>query len=228
MKILSRIIVPAAIAATALTLTACNDSDDSGISSTINTTIVTYDGRDTSGDLIFTHTISAADGTDTFVKLHGVAKLTENIPLGTRLVLTYRYLDGLKYPASGAVGIIGASKAATAPVTSIAGAPELSSLSPIYVEVLERAGNYINLWCELPQSQKRTFAIELDATTAGSDQPTLYITTALPEGESGGYVTTYGTSFDVSDVWNNPATRSMVVKVNNSNNPNYTTFTFNK
>lgn len=226
MKELYRFLLLTLAVATCCTLQSCNDDSDDGASTYVYTNIVTYDGS-LDGQLNFSYTYTQENKSDTQVRLRATGQFNRDVAPGTRLLLYYRYAAGFSYPESGEIILSNATLAYTAPVTTVAATPELSELTPIRVDALNRAGAYIDLWCQLPYSDKRTFSITLDAASEGSSNPTLYISTSASDG-SVGAMTGTAASFDVSSIWNNPATRTLTVKINNSANPRYNTFTFKK
>lgn len=208
-------------------LTACNDNEDPGPSTSVCSTMVTYDGERPGYGITFSYTMEV-QGSDHTVNLWSEASFKEEIATGTRLVLNYRYADGGSFPDDGLIEIISAQKAYTAELATIDEAPALTTLAPIGVNVLVRSGKYIDLWCRLAMVEGREFTIELDATTENTANPTLYISTTVPEDKPTGYATNYAASFDVGELWDNPATQTLTVKINNSNNPRYSTFNFTK
>ena len=223
MKLTAKILLLLAI----ISLTACNDQDDPGPSNSVCTTMVTYDGERPGLGLTFSYTMED-QGSDRTVNLWCNASFKEEIPAGTRLVLSYRYAEGGSFPDNGQIEIYSAQKAYTAELATIDAAPAVTSLAPIGVNVLVRSGRYIDLWCRLALVTGREFTIELDASTENTANPTLYISTTVPEDKPAGYATNYAASFDVGEVWDNPATQTLTVKINNSTNPRYSTFNFTK
>lgn len=207
-------------------LTACNDSDYDGESQYVYTSIVTYTGN-TGNTINFSYTYSKDGEPDLPIHLQCAGFFNKDVAAGTRLIAYYRYLNGGKFPQSGEISLISAAETYTAPVTTVETPPTILSLSPIRVDMVNRAGSYIDLYCQLPSVDKRTFSLQLDAATEGTDNPTLYISTEVPEGATGA-LSGCAASFDISSVWNNPATTAVTVKINNSNNPKNNTFTFKK
>lgn len=220
MKLIAKIL----LIATLMGLMACNDSEYRGPSASLCTTMVTYKGERAGYGLLFSYTMEE-QGSDHTVNLWSHASFKEEIPAGTRLVINYRYAEGAGFPDDGLIEIISAQKAHTATLSSVDAAP---ALAPIGVTALVRSGVYIDLWCRLPMATGRTFSFDVDAATVGTANPVVYISTTIPDDATPGYDTNYAASFDASELWDNPATTTLTVKINNSNNPRYSTFNFTK
>lgn len=153
---------------------------------------------------------------------------TTRVHAGSRLLMTYSLPDGI---ANGAdcydVTLRGLQTIYTDTVSIVPAEEASAANAPIYLSTLYRTGHYLNLYCSMPALSGRKYFLMADESTLDSDTASLYLSTRVKESIPS-YNATQVASIDISPVWDRPGVRAVAVRVNNTNNPYRTIFTFTK
>lgn len=153
---------------------------------------------------------------------------TEKYPAGTRMLMTYSLPEGISYGENcQEVQLRGLQTVYSGSVTPLP-YPQIQPLvKPIRLITIFRTGHHINFTTNMPELAKRKYDIYADISTIGSPDVKLYLTTST-EDETPTFNSTQTGSVDISEVWNASTTRSVIVCIDNSENPYRTEFTFSK
>lgn len=163
------------------------------------------------------------------VRLSVSGQLNEKeVTPGTRLLMTYSLPDDVKYGQDCADVILrGLQKIYTGVVAPLPSPTDVAHLSPVGILSFYRSGGFINFTALMPEVEGRRYAIAADAATLPQERVHLYFFTFVDD-EQPTYNSTQVGSIDISSIWNRPNVKSVVIHVNNTQNPNISEFTFTK
>lgn len=152
----------------------------------------------------------------------------EKYPAGTRMLMTYSLPEGTSYGEScPEVQLRGLQTVYSGSVTPLPYSQIEPLIKPVRLITIYRTGHYFNFTTNMPDLSKRSYSIYADRSTIGTSDVKLYLTTAV-DTETPTYNSNQTGSIDISEVWNASTTRSVTVKVDNTENPYRTEFTFSK
>ena len=93
--------------------------------------------------------------------------------------------------------------------------------NPMFVNIIERSGTYINIQCGLTYIiEPMAFVLMADATTIDSDMPQLYL--SYKKSGQGSSFKNFIASIDIANIWNRPSCKGVTIHVNDSNFGNNT------
>ena len=204
-----------------ITATACGDDDNGGTAGELCESVVTFTGN-REGVAWFEY---RKVGDSPLITLHGNGHLDEKeVEPGTRLLM--RYYAGPDMAADGGeVSIIGLQRVLTDTVETVAVAPE--SIGPLYLTAIERSGEYLNIYSQMPAVKGRKITVEAISTPATDGTMELYISATAPDDPTA-YRTTTVASLWIGPVWNKAGTTGVTVHIDNTNNIYRKVFTFLK
>lgn len=216
MKLIKTILFALCLTAIA---TSCNDNDPN-YESIPFTSLVTYDRTVASGDndiskdvAYFTFYTDNNNAISYFAT--GMTRKIEAQP-GDRMIIAYYMTGGQSYGQSGQISLYTYRKVPGGNVEVKSTAEAEAANAPIYINWLNRTGNYINLSTRIMSNPDRTFTMIADEATVGQPTIDVYITTAVPATGDTGVVTEEIASFNMESVWHDPTTTKVRVHVNNT------------
>lgn len=220
---LSSRIILAAAALLAL-LSSCKDSHD-GPTVDIYQNLVTFTGN-SGGSAMFEYQ-ELNDSPIVRLGIRGNID-AEKYPAGTRMLMTYSLPAGTGYGDNcNEVELRGLSTVYSGQVTALPYSQIEPLIKPVALITIYRTGHYINFTTSMPKLEKRSYSIYADRSTVGSPEVKLYLTTATVD-ETPTFDSTQTGSIDISEVWDAATTRSVIISVDNSENPYRKEFTFSK
>ena len=90
-------------------------------------------------------------------------------------------------------------------------------MNPIFVEILQRSGTYINIQCGLTYViEPLQFMLMVDATTIDNEMPDVYLTYKKDNNKTATYKS-FIASIDIANLWNRPSCKGITIHVNDSN-----------
>ncbi len=223
MKQLSLFILKIFALLTALSPSGCAGSDS--VDGPVDVTtwdIATFTGN-SAGHAIFT--VSPGNDAPEAVLTAQRAVESDNIKPGDRVYIAYVPADNRPY-TTGPITLSAVTRINQADVEAVNFNPDGGwDNDPVYLLTVWRTGTYLNIYCRLPYStEPRIFTVTADRATVGTPRPQLYLNHTLPENVNS-FSRAYYASFDISAIWNLPATEAVDFHINNSNLP-VTTYTF--
>lgn len=89
--------------------------------------------------------------------------------------------------------------------------------NPIFVEIIQRSGTYINIQCGLTYViEPLEFMLMVDASTIDNEMPDVYLTYKKDSSKSATYKG-FIASIDIANLWNRPTCKGIKLHVNDSN-----------
>lgn len=89
-------------------------------------------------------------------------------------------------------------------------------INPIFVNIIERSGTYINIQCGLTYVfEPMSFVLMADATTIDNEMPDLYL--SYKKGGNESTFKNFIASIDIANIWNRPSCKGVTIHVNDSN-----------
>lgn len=230
-------------AATMLTAGSCvSDNDDNYFNQPQSTNLVTYTGNETivtdnpdNPGYVSTFTYYGVDNVVATSRTTYETRLPKDAAKpGQRMMISYTLnnSNATPYPS----GVINLKSYRLIPTAQVENAPHEKAIAnnaemPIYYignqPEISRTGNYINLQTRLRNYTEREFTILADESTLSSDMPDLYISTT-PKGTDTGIISVEMASFDITEVWRNPAINGVRIHINNTANDKQNIFEFKK
>ncbi len=212
---MKRFLTPILILVTGLLAVSCvNDDTIDGEITPIFTDIVTFEGNQEDRAHFSFNKIDDSP----------MVYLTANKPLGgdteagQRMLLAYEPASGQGAYESGEIVMRAVSSINTDEVR-IVDKEEIEGWNqdPVFLFSLWRTGNYINLHCRLPFSEKpRRFGLVAKDNTVDHDMVDLFLVHQLKEPVTA-FERVYYASFDISAIWNLPTCKGVRIHLANSN-----------
>lgn len=223
----TKIIASIILLAAGLAFQSCTTDDDGGDSIQFFCDVVTFRANLDDGTVMFQ--FQQIDDSPV-ITLYARGQLDyKSVKPGTRLLMNYALLPGVKYPSSGNIRLRSLQRVFTDTVTTVETAPTVQQLAPMNLSTITRSGHYLNISAIMPLLSDRTVSVTTDQASLLTDTPDLYITTASP---SEALVATYNSlqwaSLSIEPVWSLEHVKGVKVHINNSGNPAQTEFTFPK
>lgn len=143
---------------------------------------------------------------------------TTFMPHGTRLILAYAPISGEAYK-SGYIHVLGMQSILNDNV-KIQDIDNNWDKDGIYLYDLWRAGSLVNVSCSVIFSEvPARFELVTDETTIDDEYPQLYLIHEYTASDNESQKAFFA-SFDMSDVWNKPSCKGVVINLNNLENNN--------
>ncbi len=214
------------LAATILCLAAlsCKDSHD-GPTIAIYQNIVTFTGN-VSNTVVFEY--QEMDDSP-IVRLTVPGQIsTDNVPAGSRLLLTYSLPDDVAYGEDCSnITLRGLQTIYGGTVTTLPHSSASQYNQPINLITIFRTGHYINFTTMMPALDGREYTLAAAEESIATGNVEMYLTTST-QSTASSYNTRQVGSIDISPVWDLSDVKSITIHVNNTQNPNSTEFTFTK
>ena len=90
-------------------------------------------------------------------------------------------------------------------------------MNPIFVEILQRSGTYINIQCGLTYVlEPLNFMLMVDASTIDNEMPEVYLS-YKKDNNKDATNKSFIASIDIANLWNRPSCKGITIHVNDSN-----------
>lgn len=203
---------------------ACDDSQTDGPSTQLLQQIVSFTGNSDNGRVGFQY--RAVDDSP-LVTLWAPGRISEkDAKPGDRLLLTYR-LDSDRNPAEGGeVMMTGLQRILT---DTVATAPAPVSPGGLFLLTIQRSGQYLDIAAMMPQTTDRSITLTATSTTPDAEGLIdLTIDATAGKDADQTYMAQAWASLWIGPVWTRSDVSGVRVRVNNTNNPYRSEFTFKK
>ncbi len=205
------------IIAAMLSATSCRPDGEDGPVSLTFTDIATFEGNLTpEGCAVFT---LRQDGDSPQVTLHTDRALdTEDYPEGSRMLIYYTNTSNAPY-TSGQANLIGGYRVTQGTVTEWdSEAYARWDADPVWLNSVWRTGEWLNFNLRLPYcTEKRIFTVAARPDLSADGCADIYLVHILPAGTPPSFTRSYYASFDISEIWDNPAVKEARVHISSSN-----------
>ena len=217
-------------AVAAFCLAACNDFDSDGANQQYLQSVVTFTGNNPVNNTCQFDLYP--DNSNQAIRLYAQGTLAtegdKSVRVGDRLLMYYVIPGDRDIADGGEVTIMSLNRTLGGDFSNVDADSIAKCNAEIYIISMSRTGNYLNIFCQMPQVEGRTMSLNASAETLDGDYPEFYLTSSYPAGNRLLYSGNYVASFDISGVWNRSDISGVRVRVNNTNNPDLNLFTFKK
>lgn len=203
----------AVVLLSALIMTSCSDDNDPSTEADIYD-IVRLESTNDNGSVF---TLSKPDSDDIITLTSPQRINTKSVPEGDRLLLRYVPDNGKAY-TSGSVIVKGYGTIVNSTlVTRTAEEIEGWDKTPVYLLSCWRSGKFLNIYARLPyDNTPRAYSLAMEENPDNPAVPDLYLIHAL-ETDVNTFSRAYYSSFDITELCDNPAIEGFTLHVNNSN-----------